>query len=252
MDKDQISKLLSNKELLARAEKLSTLKGVEKDHYEMKNSLADIKALLLILAKDELAEMPDIVDVEPEISKDKGYEELFLEVLKLTLTYEGGYVNHPNDPGGATNFGVTQKTYNRYNRENNNSIKDVKDITHEEVSDIYYYGYWLLGRCHEIPYPLSSLVFDSGVNCGVRNGIKFMQRTLNGFGCKLLVDGKVGPKTIASAKEIAYSKTAEEIVAEFNSHRQSYYYLIAKRNPKLKVFLNGWKNRLDRIAREIK
>jgi len=213
---------------------------------EVMSQLRDIKAMLALSLKTELNTIPVMEDVEVAITRK--YEPEFIKILEHTLSFEGGYSNHPNDPGGATNFGITQKTYNKYLKEHKLDIKDVKEITHDEVSDIYYYDYWLRSRAHEVDSRFSALLFDSSVNCGVKNGSKFLQRTINSLSDeKIIVDGRIGPNTMSTAKIVKGN-----IVTVFNEHRLHYYNLIAKRNPKLKVFLNGWNKRLVMIEEWLK
>ena len=77
-------------------------------------------------------------------------KDLFKKALSFVLKWEGGYVNNPNDRGGATNKGITQNTYNSYLQSKGRPTKDVRYITDAEVEDIYYSRYWLPAKCHEM------------------------------------------------------------------------------------------------------
>jgi lysozyme family protein len=114
----------------------------------------------------------------------------FADSLSCLLQAEGGFVNNPNDSGGATNHGITQGTYSQYRKSKSLLPKDVQDISDIEVKDIYYYFYWLPASCDKLPIRLDALHFDCSVNCGVARASKILQVAV---GAK--VDGIVGPMT---------------------------------------------------------
>ena len=87
--------------------------------------------------------------------------------LKLILHHEGGYVNHPKDPGGETNLGVTKRVYEEWG-----GTKDMKDLTVEDVSPIYKKNYWDRIKGDELPSGLDLCVFDFGVNAGTGRAAK--------------------------------------------------------------------------------
>lgn len=93
--------------------------------------------------------------------------EIFKKALTFVLIREGGYVNDPDDPGGATNRGITQRTYNEWLAKNNKPKKDVKNITEIEVKEIYYNNYWLAANCHKMTSKFAVACFDTAVNMGV-------------------------------------------------------------------------------------
>ena len=96
------------------------------------------------------------------------------EVMRIN---EGGYVDHPDDPGGATNKGVTQRTYEAWRRRQGLPARHVRDIREAEVLQIYFEGYWRAGHCHRMPGDAAALVlFDACVNHGLRPAMKFVQR----------------------------------------------------------------------------
>lgn len=102
-------------------------------------------------------------------------KELFKKALKFVLEREGGYINNPNDKGGATNKGITQNTYNAYLKSKGQSIKDVRNITNVEVEDIYYTRYWLSAGCDKMSAKFAVLCFDTAVNMGVSRVKPFLQ-----------------------------------------------------------------------------
>lgn len=95
------------------------------------------------------------------------YSKEFEQALKFVLEREGGYVNNPNDPGGATNKGITQGTYNTWLKSKGQAAKSVKLITDAEVKEIYYKNYWLAAKCDKMTKKFAVVCFDSAVNHGV-------------------------------------------------------------------------------------
>lgn len=102
-------------------------------------------------------------------------KELFKKALKFVLKWEGGYVNNPNDKGGATNKGITQNTYNSWLKSQGKTSKDVRNITDFEVEQIYYKNYWLAAGCDKMSNDFAFLAFDTAVNMGVSRVNEFMK-----------------------------------------------------------------------------
>ena len=94
----------------------------------------------------------------------------FDECLQIILHHEGGYVNHPKDPGGETNLGVTKRVY-----EEHGGTKDMKDLEFEDVAPIYKKSYWDRVKGDELPAGLDLCVFDFGVNAGTGRAAKYLQ-----------------------------------------------------------------------------
>jgi lysozyme family protein len=118
----------------------------------------------------------------------------FTESLPFVLRWEGGYVNHPADPGGATNKGVTQKVYDGWRARQGLSARDVRQLEDGELAAIYENDYWLPPRCHVLQQQLGLVHFDTAVNMGVGRAVKLLQ---TGLGCA--VDGAFGPGTQKAA-----------------------------------------------------
>ncbi len=165
----------------------------------------------------------------------------FSESLPFILRWEGGYVDHPNDPGGKTNMGVTQAVYDDWRKKANQPAQSVRTISDAEVQAIYESGYWLPPRCDLLEQALDLVQFDTAVNMGVGRAIRFLQQSL---GCT--VDGGIGPKT---QEAIATCDSGDTIVT-FCQAREDYYRRLAQSNPKLAVFLPGWLNRLNALRQE--
>ena len=98
----------------------------------------------------------------------------FEKALQFVLKWEGGYVNNPNDKGGATNKGITQTTYNAWLRSKGKNSKDVRNIQDSEVKEIYYNNYWLKAGCDKMSEKFAILAFDTAVNMGVLRVKEFL------------------------------------------------------------------------------
>lgn len=158
------------------------------------------------------------------------------ECLKFTLRWEGGFVNDPDDPGGATNKGVTQVVYDAWRTAQHLPRQSVQALTAKEAEAIYENRYWKLCRCDSLPAPVDLVVFDSAVNCGPGRACRWLQHALG-----VLEDGNVGPKTLAAAREFG---PPLELARKVSAIRAAYYRELVAKNPRLKKFLNGWTNRL--------
>lgn len=156
--------------------------------------------------------------------------------LKFTLRWEGGYVNHPADPGGATNKGVTKAVYDRYRTAKGLDLTDVRNITDDEVHDIYENGYWRRAKCPDLAIDLDTVQFDTAVNMGVGRAVKFMQKSV---GCA--ADGAWGPITAAAVASCDPGPTLQK----YCDTREAFYEGLVRRRPKMKVFMKGWMNRLN-------
>jgi lysozyme family protein len=165
----------------------------------------------------------------------------FQASLPFILRWEGGYVNHPADPGGATNKGITQRVYDDWRIRKALPARDVRQITDIEIHAIYEANYWLPPRCDLLRNPLDLIQFDTAVNMGVGRAVRMLQATL---GCGM--DGDFGPETerAAAACDIGVA------VTRYCDRREGYYRDLAQRKPKLAVFLKGWMNRLNALRSE--
>lgn len=117
----------------------------------------------------------------------------FYASLKMTLAYEGGYSNHPLDPGAATMQGVTQVVYDEDREDRDLPKRDVRMITQAELTQIYRSRYWERVMGDELPPGLDYAMFDFAVNSGVRLAVRKLQAIV-----AATIDGSMGPKTIAA------------------------------------------------------
>lgn len=147
-------------------------------------------------------------------------DELFKKGLKFVLKWEGGYVNNPNDKGGATNRGITQYTYNAWLKSHGLAARDVRYITMDEVEQIYYKNYWLKAGCNNMSAKFALLAFDTAVNMGLARVNQFLRA--------------------------AQWKYPEKFIAA----REAKYREFAKYGNQ-KIFLKGWLNRLRALEKEV-
>lgn len=129
----------------------------------------------------------------------------YKQALSLVLAHEGGFANHPLDPGGATMRGVTQRTYDAFRRLRGFPLQSVRYISDEEVERVYRDNYWKLVRGDELPAGLDYALFDFAVNSGVSRAIKFLQA-----GLAVGIDGVIGDETLGMA--IAKAVLNEELI----------------------------------------
>jgi lysozyme family protein len=166
----------------------------------------------------------------------------FDAALPFILRWEGGFVDHPKDPGGRTNKGVTQCVYAAWRARRGLTPQDVKLITDAEVHAIYESDYWRPPRCHELPAHLDLVQFDTAVNMGVGRAVRFLQGAV---GCG--VDGQFGSGT---AQAVANCEPRSALAAYCDA-REAFYRRLVTARPDLRVFLKGWLNRLNALRREV-
>ena len=151
--------------------------------------------------------------------------------LETILHHEGGYVNHPKDPGGETNLGVTKRVYLEYG-----GTKDMKDLTVEDVAPIYKKGYWDKMKGDDLPNGLDLCVFDFGVNAGPGRAAKYLQTMIG-----TVADGGIGPNTLAKLKEYVDEHGLAKSIDNYQEARQAYYEKLST----FATFGRGWTRRVD-------
>jgi len=167
---------------------------------------------------------------------------------------EGGYVNDPDDPGGATNHGVTIHTMRRLGMDLTGdgrvSPADVKALNRDQAVEIFIEHYFARPRISSLPVALQASVFDMYVNAGA-NAVRILQRLLNEMGESLRVDGVIGPKTIAAAKR-AQERAPDHIADAYGIARRDYYYGLGDRRPSSRKYARrrdggkgGWITRAE-------
>lgn len=161
----------------------------------------------------------------------------YRQSLSLMLAHEGGFVNHPKDPGGATNQGVTQRVYDAYRKSRGATLRSVKFIEPNEVADIYKNQYWKLVRGDSLPAGLDYAVFDFGVNSGVSRAVKYLQIALGFTGSD--VDGVPGMMTLNAANDAARADE-EGLIIKYCANRMAFLKSLGT----FPTFGKGWTRRV--------
>jgi len=155
----------------------------------------------------------------------------FSKCLSMLLHHEGGFVNHPDDPGGMTNLGVTKAVYEKYIKRNATEA-EMRALTKIDVSPIYRSNYWDRGHCDDLPSGVDWSVFDWGVNSGMGRAAKALQRVVG-----VTADGAIGPMTIKAT----HNMKPQDVIVKMHSSRQSFYESLTT----FKTFRRGWSRRND-------
>jgi len=159
----------------------------------------------------------------------------FQTALDKTLSYEGGWSDHPDDPGGATMKGITLSTYSAF-LGRKASKDDLKNISNDDIRNIYQKNYWDKVSGDNLPNAMDVCVFDFAVNSGPSRAIRLLQG-LSGA----TTDGIIGPKTVAAAREWVLAHGCETCIYDYQQSRLHYLQAL----PTFIVFGRGWTRRVD-------
>jgi lysozyme family protein len=158
----------------------------------------------------------------------------FSECVAIVLRHEGGFVNHPRDPGGATNMGITLRTLREWRGDDSLTAEDLRQLTEAEAREIYLARYWNPVRGDDLPPGIDLAVFDWAVLGGVPRAARDLQTVLG-----VTVDGAIGRQTLAAAREA----DAEEVIRALCRRRLAYL----RTRPHWDAFGVGWSNRVRAI-----
>ena len=176
------------------------------------------------------------------------------QIAAEIVAREGGYVNDPSDPGGATKYGVTLGTMQRLGldltRDGRVDANDVKALTSRQAQDIFVEHYFRKPGLGELPAVLQASAFDMYVNAGA-NAVKLLQRLATRMGFPARDDGIIGPKTLAAVR--AAADAAPGYIADaYGIERRNYYYALADARPASRKFARtstggkgGWITRAE-------
>jgi lysozyme family protein len=156
--------------------------------------------------------------------------------IQHILEWEGGYVNHPEDPGGRTNLGVTQRVWEAWTGKPVTEA-DMRALTIEGVKPLYKQRYWNAVRGDALPSGVDLSVFDFAVNAGPGRASRALQQLVG-----VAADGVIGPKTLAAAA----AKPAAQLITDYADVREAFY----KTLPTYDTFGKGWMRRVKGIEAE--
>jgi len=159
--------------------------------------------------------------------------ELFEKCLTNVLKHEGGFVNHPADPGGMTNLGVTKKVYEEWVGYEVDK-QDMMKLQKTDVSPIYKKNYWDRVKCDDLPIGVNYVIFDMSVNHGTGRASKFLQKVVGAE-----VDGAIGSKTLSKVEKMNNMDIIEALCLE----REDFYRNLNH----FDTFGNGWLNRNNEV-----
>lgn len=204
---------------------------------------------------------------------------------RFTAQWEGGLTDHPADPGGITNHGVslrwllqlTQKAAEEckraqrmcdggndhnapfdFNGDGSVDADDIRACTKLQAAELMRRHFWTPLRCTALPMPLAVTLYDAAVNVGPAQATKILQQSCNLVAeahldefMPLAVDGRCGPRTLAMARALADAGldfyTARHTVRE----RRNFYIRLCRQKPNFQPFLKGWKNRCDALLEHL-
>lgn len=163
-------------------------------------------------------------------------ERNFARALKLVLKNEGGFVNHPADPGGATNLGVTLANFRRFVKPGG-TVDDLKKLTVEQAATVYRRFYWDAVAGAELPDGIDYAVFDFAVNSGPDRAAKYLQAIVGAT-----PDGKIGPATIKATRAMIKAT----VVNDLCDKRMAFLRGLKT----WKTFGKGWTSRVSGVRKE--
>ena len=177
------------------------------------------------------------------------------QIAKEIVAREGGYVNDPDDAGGATQYGVTLATLQRLGldvtQDGRVDVADVRALSQAQAVDIFVEHYFIAPGISDLPAELQPSVFDMYVNAG-SNAVKILQRLLRDMGFDVVADGVIGPQTSAAA-QAASRVDATTMRDAYGIARRNYYFRLADRRAASRKYArarNGSKGGWIRRAEE--
>lgn len=176
------------------------------------------------------------------------------DITQAIVTREGGFVNDPDDPGGATKFGVTIGTLRTLGLDKTGdgkvTVADVQALTKDDAADIFKKHYYFRPKIDQLPQAVQASVYDMYVNAG-DNAVRILQRLVREMGIEITVDGDIGPKTIGACEQAA-ALAPNHFADAYGIARRNYYYALADRNAKLRKYARtmagtkgGWIKRAE-------
>ena len=156
--------------------------------------------------------------------------------MTMLLAHEGGYVNHPSDPGGMTNLGVTKRTYDEYHGTDIDE-EGMRQLTKADVEPIYRRNYWNRCRCQDLASGIDWAVFDFAVNAGTGRAARTLQKAVGAT-----EDGSIGPLTLMLVKQHEVANIINRIAV----YREEFYRSLST----FDTFGRGWLRRNDETRKQ--
>jgi lysozyme family protein len=168
--------------------------------------------------------------VDTSTSARDAYSREFLAAVERVLDHEGGYSSNPADPGGATNFGISARSYTGVN---------IATLTRDAAVEIYWSDWWLRFGFAQLPAAIAAKTFDVAVNIGAAHAIECLQRALRACGLPVIEDGALGPATALASRRA----DPAALMAALRSELAAHYRMVASKQKCGADFLKGWLNR---------
>lgn len=160
-------------------------------------------------------------------------KEHFQNALDAVLQHEGGFANHPNDPGGMTNLGCTKKVWEEWVGHEVDE-KAMRALTPADVAPLYKAKYWDKVKGDELPGGVDYIVFDTAINSGPGRAVKFLQGCVGAD-----MDGALGPKTMV----LIAAADPKQLVEDYASRRLAFLHDL----PTWGTFGKGWSRRVAEV-----
>lgn len=176
----------------------------------------------------------------------------FNKAVLTVLKHEGGFVNNANDPGGATNYGVSLRfllgtgdlEVGDIDHDGDIDYDDIKKMTIEQAKEIYFKYFWTPNGYENInDIVIATKIFDMSVNMGAKQAHILLQRAIRAAGIYVVDDGALGPKSYAAMNSIISANGADAILAATRSEQAGFYRGLIIRKPTFEEFRAGWMNR---------
>lgn len=172
--------------------------------------------------------------------------------LDFIIQAEGGFVNDPKDPGGATKYGISLRFLKTVDpaladldQDGDVDVDDIFALNDSQARTFYMKYFYQPLKIENYPAPLGAVILDTAVNMGKARAVKMLQRGVNVYGGQLVADGMAGPKTVAAAGRV-------DLVALVQSYlliRVFKYAQLCRKYPNLRKFFFGWCNRVHMLER---
>lgn len=167
----------------------------------------------------------------------------FIDFLNNFVLNEEGryYTDDPDDPGGATDYGITQSSFDSYCQKKGLTTHDVKTLTEQEIEAVYS-DLWASASCDKMASPVDMVHYDYCVNAGITQASISMQRVL-----RIMMDGVIGPQTVATIERW----DPKELSASLLSERARFYNALVTEKPELGKYLQGWLDRVEALRKYV-